>query len=203
MEQSDDAPTWLFDCHPSQDLDIDFRFAMRDRHVLDDNFKDTSFEQLCLRCELELGSHACECCAQSAEKKCETCLYANGFHTCAKEGNKQEVWRQGTLHNGKLDVEAYLWSLIRRAVPIEIVEERLTSLISEHSLLAEEKENWLRQAREMRRKHHTTNPCAGIAASTSGTTGDDNDTAMSMEELKSVLVEREGNMQKPVQSRKT
>jgi hypothetical protein len=85
MEQSDDAPTWLFDCHPSQDLDIDFRFAMRDRHVLDDNFKDTSFEQLCLRCELELGPHACECCAQSPEKKVRDMLARKWLpHVCER-----------------------------------------------------------------------------------------------------------------------
>ena len=174
---------------------MEFSFAMRDRHVQDHDGQETSFEQLCLRFERELTPHMCACCSSSQEAKCATCLHAIGFHVCAKTG--QPAWKAGTLHNGKLDVEAYLWALIRRNVPLDIVRQRIVDLISEHSLSPEDEEKWLRQASEMRKILHATNPYAG-AASTHAPTSTDTNAAMTIEEIKAMLKEREANMQKQV-----
>ena len=196
-QADDDAPTWLFDCHPCEDLPDNFRFATRDRQVLDDGFNETSFEQLCLRFERGLTEHMCGCCSSSQDAKCSTCLHAIGFHVCAKTGRPS--WKAGTLHNGKLDVEAYLWALIRRNVPMDVVQQRLADLISEQSLAPEDEEKWLRQASEMRKTLHATNPYAG-AASTHGSTSSGTNAALTIEELKAMLKEREDNMQKQVVS---
>ena len=175
---------------------MEFSFAMRDRHVQDHDGQETSFEQLCLRFERELTPHMCACCSSSQEAKCATCLHATGFHVCAKTG--QPAWKAGTLHNGKLDVEAYLWALIRRNVPIDAVQQRIADLISEQSLAREDEDKWLRQAHEMRKTLHTTNPYAGQAATSNDGINANADAAMSIEEIKAMLQERENNMQKQV-----
>ena len=80
---------------------------------------------------------------------------------------------------------------------MDVVQQRIADLISEHSLAPEDEEKWLRQASEMRKTLHATNPYAG-AASTHGPTSKDINAAMTIEELKAMLKEREDNMQKQV-----
>ena len=82
---------------------------------------------------------------------------------------------------------------------MDVVQQRLADLISEQSLAPEDEEKWLRQASEMRKTLHATNPYAG-AASTHGSTSSGTNAALTIEELKAMLKEREDNMQKQVVS---
>ena len=75
-------------------------------------------------CDPELGC-VCACCAPSAEKSGSRRSYRFecGWHRCRADPVRQNdfVWRPGTLHGGRLDIQRVLFNLHRRRLPTDVL----------------------------------------------------------------------------------
>ncbi len=75
-------------------------------------------------CDPELGC-VCACCARSAEKSGSRRSYRFecGWHRCRADPVRQNdfVWRPGTLHGGRLDIQRVLFNLHRRRLPTDVL----------------------------------------------------------------------------------
>lgn len=75
-------------------------------------------------CDPELGC-VCACCARSAEKSGSRRSYRFecGWHRSRADPVRQNdfVWRPGTLHGGRLDIQRVLFNLHRRRLPTDVL----------------------------------------------------------------------------------
>ena len=118
--------TWVFQCEPSNGV-TPLQMQLRGRRLFwmdADSGKELekTFEECCLLLESRFKDFACSCC--QSQTRCTTCTRAIGFHRC-EHGAGVDTWKPGTLHNGKLDVHAVLWELLRRGVPPTVLEEKI------------------------------------------------------------------------------
>ena len=118
--------TWVFECEPSHGLPP-LHMELRGRRLFwiktdTGEQLEKTFEECCLLLESQFKDFACSCC--QSQTRCTTCTHAIGFHHC-EHGTGVGTWKPGTLHNGKLDVHAVLWELLRRGVPQNVLEEKI------------------------------------------------------------------------------
>ena len=132
-----------------------------------------SYEHRCKMLELKFGDPelgvACSCCAQSAGS-CGSCRFAVGWHHCRADPVKQNdlVWRVGSLHGGRLDIQRVLFNLHRKLLPMDVIEEKANDYVSAGLVTREEADGMLAVIRSER-------GASGIA---NEVTGDDNDAVM-------------------------
>ena len=98
-----------------------------------------SFEVICKHFERTFADPEldllCPCCSESiAESPCAQCKLAIGLHMCtnpraSRRGSLQ--WRQGSLHNGKLDAQRVIWNLHRRQLPDDVLDQKIDMYIGE------------------------------------------------------------------------
>lgn len=78
-----------------------------------------SMETKCHEIETLYSSQfACDCCAQRFAFVCAGCKHSIGFHQCVNPDNAGTFWRKGTLFGGKMDVEAVLYRLSKKGMPL-------------------------------------------------------------------------------------
>ena len=98
-----------------------------------------SFEVICKHFERTFADPEldllCPCCSESiADSPCPQCKLAIGLHMCtnpraSRRGSLQ--WRQGSLHNGKLDAQRVIWNLHRRQLPDDVLDQKIDMYIGE------------------------------------------------------------------------
>ena len=91
--------------------------------------KGFSFEERCKQLEVKFGDAelgvVCACCAAGASNStCDSCRYCTGWHRCRKHPGAGLVWKAGTLHAGRLDIQRMLFNLHRRQIPTSVLEEK-------------------------------------------------------------------------------
>ena len=118
--------TWVFQCEPSNGV-TPLQMQLRGRRLMwmdadSGEPLEKTFEECCMLLENQFKEFACSCC--QSQTRCTTCAHAIGFHHC-EHGTGVGTWKPGTLHNGKLDVHAVLWELLRRGVPQNVLEDKI------------------------------------------------------------------------------
>jgi hypothetical protein len=168
---------------------------MRDREIVDGR----TFEQLCKNYEDGFEAWRCACCAGEQGSKCTQCVHALGWHFCEEHPEADggdAVWCAGSLHNGKFDVAATLWSMARRQVPLHVMKERLEEYRQQGLLDADEKDAYTEIFEQMRGVVRETNAYAdnSSACHTAAATESEN-RMMTEEELRAELDKREHMLQ--------
>ncbi len=100
---------------------------------------DISYELMCKHFERKFADAEldllCPCCAESiADSPCGQCKLAIGFHMCTNPRSSRRgflQWRQGSLHNGKLDAQRVIWNLHRRQLPEHVLEDKIKLYLGE------------------------------------------------------------------------
>ena len=158
-----------------------------------------SYEHFCKLLELkfcdpELGC-VCACCARSAETSgsCRSCRFAVGWHRCRADQVRQYdlVWRPGSLHGGRLDIQRVLYNLHRRQLPTDVLTAKADEYVSEGLVTQAEADGMLQVIRSERGTSGIANDAADA--------GDDAvppgaPRRLSRSELQALLEKRVGQM---------
>ena len=105
--------------------------------------KGFSFEERCKQLEVKFGDAelgvVCACCAAGASNStCDSCRFCTGWHRCSKHPGTGLVWKAGTLHAGRLDIQRMLFNLHRRQIPTSVLEEKAAEYVASKYLVEAE-----------------------------------------------------------------
>ena len=94
-----------------------------------------SFEERCKQLEVKFGDAelgvVCPCCAAGASNSsCDSCRFCTGWHRCSSRPGSGLVWKAGTLHAGRLDIQRMLFNLHRRLIPTSVLEEKAAEYVA-------------------------------------------------------------------------
>ena len=94
-----------------------------------------SFEERCKQLEVKFGDAelgvVCSCCAAGASNSsCDSCRFCTGWHRCSSRPGSGLVWKAGTLHAGRLDIQRMLFNLHRRLIPTSVLEEKAAEYVA-------------------------------------------------------------------------
>jgi len=97
--------------------------------------KGFSFEERCKQLEVKFGDATlgvvCACCAAGASNStCDSCRSCTGWHRCSNRPGSSLVWKAGTLHAGRLDVQRMLFNLHRRQIPTSVLEDKAAEYVA-------------------------------------------------------------------------
>ena len=158
-----------------------------------------SFEEKCYEIESKLCSAEldaiCPCCEGLIGGHCDSCRFAVGFHRCSsrrRDCGDRMMWKKGTLHLGKLDVQRTLFNLHRKMVPTESLHETAQRYVAGGGMTSEEAYNIMRAIEQERGQLRIT----GNEPASSGDPGGSGEPGvispkMSPQELAAELNERE------------
>jgi hypothetical protein len=160
--------------------------------------RDVCWEVLCAKYEAEFCEHElgliCACCSEELpDSVCESCRYAIGWHRCSNpNGMGTLVWRKGSLHAGKLDVQRALFNLHRRMVPTDVLREKADKYIEAKYLTAEQAAAIIRVIEQERNYTSTANDGVAGDAAAASTTGCSH--KLTQAQLNDLLTDREAKM---------
>jgi hypothetical protein len=131
-----DALQWTFQWTPPSPDDIggaqlEFE-TMKISTVPESGF---SFEERCKQLEIKFGDPeldvVCACCVVEAlHSTCDSCMFCTCWHRCMNRPGSGLVWKAGTLHAGRLDLQRMLYNLHRRQIPTSVLEEKAMEYVA-------------------------------------------------------------------------